>query len=268
MKVLILGFDGLNWLTAKTLSTTRPELRILFQDSWGIYDVESDKYSSIYLWSSFLTGIPPQKLGKMVFVERRPLPPWTRKLPKLVKRIGRRILKPYKPTTIKGVHETIFDSASKPLAYNVLTYNEEQSQLELRLRYRLTETIGDREKCLEAYREWLKWSQRQAREFLDKITSRDWDLAMTHFWIIDIANHLLGEMKVHETYRFAAEFLNRVKQVFDEDAAILAVSDHGTYRGLHTPEAFYSLNREIDPKLKPTRIWHFKKLITKLLEAE
>jgi len=265
MRVLILGFDGLNWLTARALIVRYPEVKTLFQKSWGIYSVDTD-FSSIYLWTSIITGIPPRKLGKLYFVERKGVPGWARRLPEPIKKLGRKLLKPY-PPNIKGKYKTIFEEASSPLPFNVLGYNEDPRQFKLRMKYSLVDTIGDTEKSMKAYHDWMTWNKLQAKEFLSKLLTQDWDLAMTHFWIIDISNHLLGESKVHETYRFAAEVLKQVKHYFDREAAILAVSDHGTYRRLHTSDAFWSLNREIDSKLKPTRIWHFKKLITTLLEA-
>ena len=265
MKLIILGFDGLNWATAKVLSLRNPAIRLLFQKRWGIYNVEADKYSSIYLWSSIITGIPPNQLGKLLFVERKHAPSWARRLPEPIKKLGRKILKPY-PPSIKGRYETIFDAIQPSLPFNVLAYNEDTRQFKLRLRYSLVETIGNREKSLEAYREWLEWNKFQASEFLSKLLTEEWTLAMTHFWIIDIANHLLGEEKNHETYGFAAETLQKISHYFKDRAAILIISDHGTYQRLHTPEAFWSLN--IDPPLKPRFITDFKKLILSLVRRE
>ena len=131
MKLLILAIDGL-----EANKVEKWNLKYLKQQFHGTYPVESLKFSSAFLWSSFLTGVPPENLNAKFVDSNTPQLLKKIPLPNLIKKIGKKIYKPtLKPFTIKQQHKTLFEQVKPSLPYNVFIYNEEKEQFNLRLKY-------------------------------------------------------------------------------------------------------------------------------------
>jgi len=251
MKLIILAFDGLEARLVEKWKLS------LLQVAHGTYPVESDKYATPALWASFITGLHPSTF-KVKFVERN-VPDILRKLAfiETVKKLGRLVFKPH-PPSVKDRYETIFEKVQPSLPYNVFSYNEDPAQFKLRLKYSIPKTIGNYNKCLEACREWMRLTTTLAKEFARLLKSRDWKLAMTHFYFTDIIGHLYPPM-MRRAYHKADRIARLLKSAVGSEAVILIVSDHGMRRGMHTNYGFYSSN--ISLNLKPKRITDFYNLI-------
>lgn len=250
MKICILAFDGL-----EANYVEKWKLRNLLQEYSDIYPVEAEKYNTPQLWASFLTGLPPEEHNLRLFVERGGMiKKIARFTPKVIRSIGKKFVKA-KPPSIKGKFKTIFDYASKPLAFNVFSYNELEEQLKLRMKYDIVKTLGDVKKSYKAYREWMKFSRKLKNEFKKLLIERDWDLAMTHFYFTDLIAHLFYNKPslVKLTYILADKFAEEIRRIVDDrEGLLLIISDHGfnLKRGLHSDHGFYSLNKPLKMEIK------------------
>jgi len=252
--LLIIAFDGLEATLVEKWNLTN-----LLQTFHGTYPVESEKYATPALWSAFITGLHPSSF-EAKFVERN-VPGVLRRLAflEIIKKLGRLVFKPH-PFSVKDRYETIFEKVQPSLPYNVFSYNEEPTQFKLRLKYSIPETIGNRNKCLEACREWMRLATELAEKFVHLLKSVDWKIAMTHFYFTDIIGHLHPPM-MRKAYLKADRIARLLRSSVDSETMILIVSDHGMRRGIHTEYGFYSSNIVLDTK--PADITDFYSLILK-----
>lgn len=258
-RICILAFDGLE---AEYVERWGHEN--LLQEVHGIYP-SSSKLNSIQLWTSFLTGLPPHKHGQYLFIERS-----FRPKSELLRKIGKAVLGRFlkgRPPSVKGKMQTIFEYARRPLPFNVLCYNEKPEQFELRLKYDLGKTIGDVDKSIRAFHDWMEFSEKLAGEFQSLLVTKEWDLAMTHFWFTDLIGHLFGKswLRMRMAYGFADFIAKCIADVLREEDLILIVSDHGMKKGMHTDHGFYSFNKEVD--FRPRRIEDFHYFVRGMLDG-
>lgn len=264
MRICILAFDGLEAKLVKKM-----DLKTLLQRRHGTYPVASSDYATPALWASFLTGLSPKEHGIQGFVRRRFIQ--TERVKKLLKyvrllnfarkvflgsKIDKKIFKP-RPESVKH-SMTIFAHAKLPLPYNVFSYNEEPEQFELRYRFPLTKIVGDRVMSKIALKAWKKLTLRNMKVFLELLSSKRWDLAMTHIYYTDYVGHVAwGTKDFYESYLMADQYAKKVSRVIGDDTLLLIVSDHGMDRGFHTNYGFYSLNRDdIEVNIKDIRDFH------------
>jgi len=250
--LLIIAFDGLEATLVEKWNLTN-----LLQRIHGTYPVESEKYATPALWSAFITGLPPSSFEAR-FVERN-VPEFLRRIAfvEAIKKLGRLVFKP-RPFSVKGRYETIFEKVQPSLPYNVFSYNEEPIQFKLRLKYSIPETIGNRDKCLDACREWMTLTTELTDKFVNLLKGGDWRIAMTHFYFTDIIGHLHPPM-MKKAYLEADSIAQLLRSSVDSETMVLIVSDHGMRRGVHTEYGFYSSNLVLDSK--PTDITDFCSLI-------
>ncbi len=261
MRVCIVAVDGLEYRIVENLN-----LKNLMQNSYGTYPVAADRYNTPSLWASFITGLQPEEHGIKMFVERR----WgIHKLKKLIEslkllglarrftrsKIGYKVF-PIKPPTVRGKFKTIFDYAKKPLPYNVFSYNEEEEQFKLRYNFSITKVLEKKYLRRVAVLKWFELTKKLMNNFLDLLTLRDWDLAMTHLYITDYIGHVMwGTREFIKSYYLVDNFVKTIHEVIPDETLLLIVSDHGMWGGKHSDKAFYSFNKNIS--WKPCSITDF-----------
>lgn len=274
MKICIVAIDGLDYNLVKTLN-----LEYLMQSTFGKYYVDAQRYNTPSLWASFITGLTPDVHRVNMFVERK----WgIHKLKGVVEsikllnlarkftrsKIGYKLF-PIKPPSVKGKFKTIFDYAHNPLPYNVFSYNEEIIQFKLRYNFSITKVMEKKYLRKIAVFKWFELTRRLMDNFLKLIKSNIWDLAMTHFYIIDYIGHVMwGANAFFKSYYLLNEFIKKLSDsiLSDNNTLLIIVSDHGMLKGKHTNYAFYSFNMNID--WKPKDITDFYPKILSWLKLE
>ncbi len=275
MKVVILAFDGL-----EAEIVQKEKLKSLLQNYHGTIDVSYFKVATPMIWSSFLTGKPPEE-HKMYFFTttgnrfiegiRRTLFEHNVKY-YTIRRIGK-LFEPF--LKLMGIKRrvprredlklpTFFDLAKNPLPINVIMYNEWKESEELKFKYSIVNAVGNPILTKKVINEWRKIFLKQ-KEIVLKRLNDNWDLLMTHVYLTDVAGHLYYNRyrKLVQIYKEMDKFAGEVKKRLDDSAFILIVSDHGMKRGMHVPRSFYSTN--IKPVFTPKKITDFYKMIERTL---
>lgn len=281
MRVLVLALDGLDYKLIQ-----RFKLSILKQKVWGTINLRNEfkDILSIIIWTSFITGLPPDEHGVLspwIISSNRyvnKLFRWLRwhlpavknltyyKIYKMLRRFGIKLRYVDKECLKKWGLNTIFDYASKPVAINVLGYNAKPifEYLDKEL-----PDLSDIGRDVEP----LIWKQYyETKSLLLKSLTDDWDLMMVWINLIDWIQHLyLGNniLKVLKAYFEISKLVSDIKGKLNDNCCLLIVSDHGFQLSNGEPEhstiAFYSFN--INPPYKPKKITDFAKLINELLKV-
>lgn len=87
-------------------------------------------------------------------------------------------------------------------------------------------------------------NKEKAREKLEKTEA---DLFFTYFHYTDAIQHhfYMDEDFIKEKYEDVQQLILDLKNMADDDALFIIVSDHGLKKGKHTEKGFYSFNRKI-----------------------
>ena len=274
MRVLILAYDGLDHDLVEKLS-----LRNILQREHGKVDVPIvggiDDPSTPIVWTSFITGEPPEVHGVDMpqmwdnefdglrsFVRRH------RGIHNILKRfkVGHRVreavgARPSFPSRKNIKVDTFFEVVKPSIALGVPVYNKNLEEIY---------PIGDVMRARQ-YPEYLPVFEERVRGIFDEEVEAlfdaldgEWSLLMAHFHITDLFGHAFwGTEKVATFYEEMDLLTKRVKAQLMGDDLVLIISDHGMSKLGHTKKGFYSFNVKIgliEPDIKD-----FFKIITGLL---
>ena len=281
MRVIVLALDGLDHKFIE-----RFRLKNIKQEVRGTIDLttEFETILSIIIWTSFITGLPPEKHGvyspwvissnrfmNQVFRLRWHIPIVKNmayyRIHKILRHIGIKLRYVNKEDLKKMGLKTIFDYASEPIAINVLGYNA--VPIWEYLDYELPD-LSDLGMDVEP----LLWKQyNDSRSLLLEAMDKEWDLLMVWINLVDWIQHLyLGRnaLKVMKAYFELEKLVYEVKKKLDDECFILVVSDHGFRLSAgripeHSTVSFYSFNRDVP--WRPNKISDFASFIIRLLKS-
>ena len=265
MRVLVLAIDCLDYRLVNRFGLDAFKQRV-----WGTIDVsEFRKYKLLtpVIWTSFITGKPPEEHGVLHWwtwgrlLDRiRYYPPfkWVRGKRRILEKLG------FKPRLVDRSHiksSTIFDVVKPSIPLFVPAYNDPEW-------YHREYNRALRSSVKELEEAVLKVHKMKLDALMESL-SREWKLLMVWFDVIDLFSHMyyphrLG--KIEWIYRLVALQVRKIAKHTPPDTLILIVSDHGIdENGLHYPKAFWSLNKEVG--WRPNKITDFYKLILELYRS-
>jgi len=277
MRVLILAYDGLDHDLVETLS-----LRNMLQREHGRVDVPIvggiDDPSTPIVWTSFITGEPPEVHGVDMpqmwdnefdglrsFVRRH------RGIHNILKRfkVGYRVreatgVKPRFPSRENIKVDTFFEVIKPSIALGVPVYNKNLEEI-----YPIGDVIRARQdpEYLPVFEERVRGIFDEEVKILFDALEGEWRLLMIHFHITDLFGHAFwGTEKLATLYEEMDLLTKRVKARLREDDLVLIISDHGMSKLGHTKKGFYSFNVKIglvEPDIKD-----FFNIVTGLLDED
>ena len=264
MRVLILAYDGLDHGLVERLN-----LRNIMQMEHGTVDVPIvggiDDPSTPIVWTSFITGEPPEVHGVDMpqvwnneldglrsFVRRH------RGLHNLLRRfrVGYRVrgaigAEASFPSRKNIKVDTFFEAVKPSVALGVPVYNKNLPEI-----YPVGDVIRarrDPEYCAE-FEARVRRIFREEVEALFDALEGEWRLLMAHFHITDLFGHAFwGTEKAATLYEEMDLLTKRVKARLSRDDFVLIISDHGMSRMGHTKKGFYSFSQRVglrDPDIK------------------
>ena len=277
MRVLILAYDGLEHDLVETLS-----LRNILQKEHGKVEVPIvggiDDPSTPIVWTSFITGEPPEVHGvdmpQMWDSEFDGLRRFVRKhrgIHNILKRLkaGYRVrevvgAKPSFPGRKNIKVDTLFEFVKPSVALGVPVYNKNLEEI-----YPIGDVLRARQDpdFLPVFEERVRRIFADEVERLFDALGGDWRLLMIHFHITDLFGHAFwGTEKLATLYEEMDLLTKRVKERVGDDDFVLIISDHGMSRLGHTKKGFYSLNVRLG--LEEPDIKDFFKIVTGLLAED
>lgn len=274
MRVLILAYDGLDHDLVETLS-----LRNILQREHGKVEVPIvggiDDPSTPIVWTSFITGEPPEVHGVDMpqmwdnefdglrsFVRRH------RGIHNILKRfkVGQKVreatgARSSFPSRKNIKVDTFFEVVKPSVALGVPVYNKNLEEI-----YPIGDVMRARQdpEYLPVFEERVRGIFDEEVKTLFDTLEGEWRLLMVHLHITDLFGHAFwGTEKVATLYEEMDLLTKRVKARLREDDLVLIISDHGMSKLGHTKKGFYSFNVKIglvDPDIKD-----FFNLVTGLL---
>jgi len=264
MRVLILAYDGLDHDLVETLS-----LRNILQREHGKVEVPIvggiDDPSTPIVWTSFITGEPPEVNGVDMpqmwdnefdglrsFVRRH------RGIHNILKRfkVGQKVreatgARSSFPSRKNIKVDTFFEVVKPSVALGVPVYNKNLEEI-----YPIGDVMRARQdpEYLPVFEERVRGIFDEEIEALFDAIDSEWRLLMVHLHITDLFGHAFwGTEKVATLYEEMDLLTKRVKARLREDDLVLIISDHGMSKLGHTKKGFYSFNVKIglvDPDIK------------------
>jgi len=274
MRVLILAYDGLDHDLVEGLS-----LRNILQREHGRVEVPIvggiDDPSTPIVWTSFITGEPPEVHGVDMpqmwdnrldgirsYVRRH------RGIHGILRRfkVGYRVreaidVKPSFPSRKDIKVGTLFEVVKPSVALGVPVYNKNLEEI-----YPIGDVLQARQDpdYLPVFEERVRRIFAEEVERLFDAIEGEWRLLMIHFHITDLFGHAFwGTEKLATLYEEMDLLTKKVKDRLEEDDLVLIISDHGMNRLGHTKKGFYSLNVRLG--LEEPDIKDFYKIVTGLL---
>lgn len=264
MRVLILAYDGLDHDLVETLS-----LRNILQREHGKVEVPIvggiDDPSTPIVWTSFITGEPPEVHGVDMpqmwdnefdglrsFVRRH------RGVHNILKRfkVGKKVreatgARSSFPSRKNIKVDTFFEVVKPSVALGVPVYNKNLEEI-----YPIGDVMRARQdpEYLPVFEERVRGIFDEEVKTLFDTLEGEWRLLMVHLHITDLFGHAFwGTEKVATLYEEMDLLTKRVKARLREDDLVLIISDHGMSKLGHTKKGFYSFNVKIglvDPDIK------------------
>jgi len=277
MRALILAYDGLDHDLVEELS-----LQNILQREHGRVDVPIvggiDDPSTPIVWTSFITGEPPEVHG----VDMPQM--WDNRLDGIrsfVRRHGgiHGVLKRFRvgyrvreaidvklsfPSRKDIKVDTFFDVIKPSVALGVPVYNKNLEEI-----YPIGDVLRVRQDpdYLPMFEERVRSIFADEVERLFDAFEEEWRLLMTHFHITDLFGHAFwGTEKLVTLYEEMDLLTKRVKEKIRDDDLVLIVSDHGMSKLGHTKKGFYSFNVRLG--LDEPDIKDFFKIVTGLLAED
>ena len=277
MRILILAYDGLDHDLVETLS-----LRNILQREHGKVEVPIaggiDDPSTPIVWTSFITGEPPEVHGVDMpqmwdnefdglrsFVRRH------RGIHNILKRfkVGQKVreatgARSSFPSRKNIKVDTFFEVVKPSIALGVPVYNKNLEEI-----YPIGDVMRARQdpEYLPVFEERVRGIFDEEVEALFDAIEGEWRLLMVHLHITDLFGHAFwGTEKVATLYEEMDLLTKRVKARLREDDLVLIISDHGMSKLGHTKKGFYSFNVKIG--LVEPNIKDFFKIITGLLAED
>jgi len=272
MKVVILGFDGLEYNLVEHF-----RLKNMKQKQYGKLSIPKECYTETvdplgnkiyepwtpYVWSAFLTGKLPMETG----VSKQSLLQWNNPLLQFLRIVSMKVGlnrirnkgKIFEKLGFKRVHfsiedykcPTIFSYSKKPYIINVPTISKNWGvELEGRTFDEMLQVT------------WRRFYNVR-NETLQAIKKGDWDLLMMYTRLLDVVGELcFGKfMVLFKAYSICNQYVGQIQRYLGDDTICLIISDHGMERfgktsfGKHSNHAFYSLN--VKTSWKPKTVLDF-----------
>ena len=256
-RVFVMALDGLEYdLVIKW------RLKNLLQKKYGKIQVKPSYYFpnghdvpwTAKVWSSFVTGTPPEKLGIRSFSTYGKILDFIRFLPpfKWIKNKRRFLVKigicPRTPTRKDMSYRTLADVVNPSVS---VYFPFVDDIFNLRRFMLLFETHGAKvfeKEMLKVHRLRIDLTFKMLEE------KHDWKLFLTYFDAPDLMGHLHIAKRLKRLKRFyqSLDFLAyKLKKKVPEDTVFLIVSDHGMQpmpdgTGDHSCHAFWSVNIDTD----------------------
>lgn len=270
MRVIIVALDGLDYYLA-----VKWKLRDILQKQYHRFKISEHYYHekekvpySPKIWSSFLTGLPPDQHNVRSWWEYHPLLEKIRHFP-IIRHVPnkRRVLWKLgiKGRIVKVKSSTLIDDFDESCVVWFPGYNDSTE-----LHERLSKAFY---KGLKEYEREIWRVHRERRERTFKMLRTKWKLFMTYFDLADLLGHIYLPKRLYElkiAYLRLNKLVYRMKREIDrsidvdENYVFLIVSDHGMREdGRHSDYAFYSLNFE-NPKIVIDDFTEFRELIKRL----
>jgi hypothetical protein len=275
MRVCILGYDGLEYDIVEKLNLTQ-----IKQREYGKVQVPIvggiDDPSTPIVWTSFITGQPPEVHGVDMpevwdnafdgfrsFIRKH----------KTLYGISRRFKVGYKVRGAIGIEAkfpsrknikcpTLFDEIDPSIPIGIPVFNKNLSKI-----YPVGEVIKVRQDPSNR----LNFEKKNRELFVQEVETlfqaikKDWKLLMIHFHITDLFGHVFwGTEKLITLYEEINNLTKKVKMELKKDDLVLIISDHGMSKLGHTKEGFYSLSQKFG--LKNPDITDFFKIILNFLD--
>jgi len=277
MRALILAYDGLDHDLVERLC-----LRNILQREHGRVEVPIvggiDDPSTPIVWTSFITGEPPEVHG----VDMPQM--WDNRLDGLRSyvrrhrgihgvlkrfRVGYRVreamdVNPSFPSRKDIKVDTLFEVIKPSVALGVPVYNKNLEEM-----YPIGDVVRARQDpdYLPVFEERVRRIFAGEIGRLFDVIEGDWRLLMTHFHITDLFGHAFwGTEKLVILYEEMDLLTKRVKEMLVDDDLVLIISDHGMSRLGHTKKGFYSLNMRLG--LEEPDIKDFFNIVTGLLAED
>lgn len=284
-KVIILAYDGLEATLVEEWG-----LRNILQEYHGTHStvispVTKEPLTPV-IWTSFITGLPPEKHGVKLwwryegFVERiRWLPPirWIpgkRKLIEKLRKLGipvpvkKRLVRREDIEDVRRRYGTLFDEyPSTVIVWPI--WNEPE-----KIRYEYHDAVKTGvDEFLQTAWKWHRWRRDRLFSTLPEWIKSDKRILAVWFDLSDLVGHMCIAKcpeRLMEAYYELDSIARRVRRLVrqsGERIAVLIVSDHGMKpvgdMGDHTDYGFWSLN--IEPPFRPKSILDFRRLIEEIL---
>ena len=277
MRALILAYDGLDHDLVERLC-----LRNILQREHGRVEVPIvggiDDPSTPIVWTSFITGEPPEVHG----VDMPQM--WDNRLDGLRSyvrrhrgihgvlkrfRVGYRVreamdVNPSFPSRKDIKVDTLFEVIKPSVALGVPVYNKNLEDI-----YPIGDVVRARHDpdYLPVFEERVRRIFAGEIGRLFDVIEGEWRLLMTHFHITDLFGHAFwGTEKLAILYEEMDLLTKRVKERLVDDDLVLIISDHGMSRLGHTKKGFYSLNMRLG--LEEPDIKDFFNIVTGLLAED
>jgi len=252
LKVCIIGLDALDHDIVESL-----DLKNLKQIEYGKVDLllkKNEEAITPILWCNFITGETPDVHGIKSFLKwENPLIekivssiPYSviggmrrNQLASVLRKLG------FKKRGISSMRQdikcnTLFDYVNDSIAISIPSFNEDE--VNEVLRRMLVEAPAFRVKSLA----WKAFQNRKQRLF--NALNKEWSLLMTHFYILDVIQHLYfyDTKYIQSVYKKIDSMIKEIKEKVSNDLLFLIISDHGQKRGIHTNYGFYSCNQKLN----------------------
>jgi hypothetical protein len=253
---MIIALDGLEpTLVGQTMHN-------LLQAEHGIVNVDVFPLMTPLIWATFLTGTDNngvtiskyssrigEKIGRVTYSLGEKLTNivgYERSM-KIMSTLGNVVDKVYTPkqyTREDLTQPTIFDMVDKAIALDVPAYNENPIYLNIRRNTALA--INHQYPENDVVNEIWSLFHKEYDDCLDAL-SKEWTLFMVHFCVTDIIGHLYWDRleQISECYRIMNEKVGEITQKIP-NSMVLIISDHGMQRGIHSHQAFYSVNKQLN----------------------
>jgi predicted AlkP superfamily phosphohydrolase/phosphomutase len=280
MKILILALDALEYDLVE-----KWDLKNLKQKEYGkvILPIKpGEEPATPAMWLSFITGKEPELHNVTLRVKwKNPIIDYFSKkfgrLSEGKKRKDERVhfFWPGKLLRLLGFKKkmidrgdikfsTIFDE-TKSIAISVPSYNEDKINYEI-VKDMMNALGKDASIPKQIVEDKIRIAFLKRKRRLINAIRGDWELLMTHFFILDIIQHTFfyDQKKIRKYYEEIDSIIGKIKKKLPNNVLILIVSDHGQKRGIHTDYGFYSLNKKLC--LKNPKMTEFKDIIERCIK--
>ncbi len=283
-KLVILAYDGLEATLVEEW-----QLRNILQEYHGRHDTlrspVSDEILTPVIWTSFITGLPPEKHGVYDWwsygglIDRLRFSPLLRrirgkrKILAFLRKLGLRI-EPRKRlvdrSAIAGRRlRSIFDEYPSRVLYWP-AWNEPE-QIHREYAEALKRSVED---YMSVIWKWHRWRREMLMKALPEWLESNERILAAWFDISDLFGHICIArcperlMEAYYELDSIARIVRRRVRQSGRSIAVLVVSDHGMKPdengvGEHSEYGFWSLN--VEPPLTPRSILDFRRLVEQLL---
>jgi hypothetical protein len=144
--------------------------------------------------------------------------------------------------------ESVLDEAETPRLISVPGINFDVINKSLKGKLNSKHDLADKTTAERFERHAIKADSSRLIQTLYAIESRECDLLVSHFFCLDLMQHLWSnsEHKMQRWYGLYDHFLSQVLEHTTEDDTVVIISDHGMQEtGIHSTDAFFGSTKPI-----------------------